>query len=190
MRIIKMLLVTVIMALYAGSAMPSELKKEKVNYEIRGYITYETLVKFKADAELYDIETVSLNSGGGSLFSAISIGAIIHSKGMNTYVAKGSICASACGYIFLAGNKKLLLSKIGIHEFTLKEGPYHNLSNKAKVDATEVHWRIANYLGFIGINHQFIQDSMEIHSNNMKYIGVDQLNSYMLRGNLIMGSVK
>lgn len=162
-----------------------EPEKEEVNYQIVGDITSGTLKTFKEDSETYNIKTVSLNSYGGSLFSAIALGYIIHKKGINTYVAKDAVCMSACGYIFLAGKKKVLLNEIGIHEIAWGVTPYHELSNNSKASITEMHWIIANYLGLIGVHYTFVKDSFKTFSDDMIFLNASQLNKYIVSGYLI-----
>jgi hypothetical protein len=60
---------------------------------------------------------VVLNSQGGNLGNALSIGAYVHDRNIATYVDADSVCASACGLIWLAGAFRMLApsAKIGFH---------------------------------------------------------------------------
>ena len=60
---------------------------------------------------------VVLNSPGGSIYPALSIGESIRAKGFATGVVNGSQCASACALIWLAGTKRFLGNgaKLGFH---------------------------------------------------------------------------
>ena len=51
---------------------------------------------------------VYLDSPGGRVFEAIEIGNAIRSLGFNTFVADEAICTSACGLIWLAGDRRYL----------------------------------------------------------------------------------
>jgi hypothetical protein len=50
--------------------------------------------------------TVHLDSVGGMVVEAIDIGNTIRIFKFNTFVADGAICASACGLIWLAGDRR------------------------------------------------------------------------------------
>jgi len=52
--------------------------------------------------------TVHLDSVAGMVVEAIDIGNTIRIFKFNTFVADGAICASACGLIWLAGDRRYL----------------------------------------------------------------------------------
>jgi len=70
---------------------------------------------------------VILNSGGGSVLSAMIIGQSIRDHGFNTtLMGDGGFCASACGMIFIGGVKReikenlLIGSRLGFHQISRK----------------------------------------------------------------------
>lgn len=68
----------------------------------------------------YPIQTVFLNSGGGSVISGYQIANYITRYGIQTIVMNGDICASSCFNIFLAGKPRVadLGSRIGVHRIS------------------------------------------------------------------------
>ena len=58
-----------------------------------------------------------LNSPGGSVLAGINIGKVIQLRGYDTAVPEGATCASACGFIWLAGTKRFVFpdARIGFH---------------------------------------------------------------------------
>lgn len=67
----------------------------------------------------YNIDTIVLDSSGGSVWEALSLAGIIFDKKMNTYVPKmpNEIgCYSACSYLFFAGQNRLVEGGLGVHQ--------------------------------------------------------------------------
>ena len=88
------------------------------NYvRISGQIVGEDGKKFRALIASRDAVTVFLASPGGSINAAIEIGKIVRLKRMMTIVVRQDYCASACGLIWLAGERRLLSPKarVGFH---------------------------------------------------------------------------
>lgn len=79
--------------------------------------------KFTQAALQNDMAVVVLNSPGGSTLAGVEIGKAIRLKGYFTYVPADALCASACGYVWLAGVQRYmeLTSKIGFHASFVKE---------------------------------------------------------------------
>lgn len=84
---------------------------------ISGRIAIEDGKKFTQAALSSDAATVFLNSAGGSIDAAIEIGRVIRLKGMSTVVAQDDYCVSACGLIWLAGERRFLTpnARVGFH---------------------------------------------------------------------------
>lgn len=64
------------------------------------------------------VETVILDSPGGSVMDALAIGSLIHDRGLATKVAAGSLCASSCPIIFASGAERFASTEaaIGVHQ--------------------------------------------------------------------------
>jgi hypothetical protein len=74
---------------------------------------FEQRVAEKID--LPNLIIVSLSSPGGDSRSAINIGEFIHNHGWSTYVPSGTVCASGCATIWLAGDHRLIEGAPGVH---------------------------------------------------------------------------
>jgi hypothetical protein len=59
---------------------------------------------------------VRLSSPGGTVVSAIAMAEEISSRRLSTFIAEGSICASACSILFFAGHDRLVLGRLGLHQ--------------------------------------------------------------------------
>jgi hypothetical protein len=73
--------------------------------------------KFATKTLSLDYATVVFHSPGGNLVAGIEIGKAIRLKEFQTYVPKGSLCASACAVAWLGGIKRYMSSngRVGFH---------------------------------------------------------------------------
>lgn len=64
------------------------------------------------------VQTVVLDSPGGSVMDALAIGSLIHDNGLATKVAAGSLCASSCPIVFASGATRIASPEaaIGVHQ--------------------------------------------------------------------------
>ncbi|MDB5612984.1 MAG: hypothetical protein JWQ22_637 [Devosia sp.] len=64
------------------------------------------------------VQTVVLDSPGGSVMDALAIGSLIHDNGLATKVAAGSLCASSCPIIFASGAERIASAEaaVGVHQ--------------------------------------------------------------------------
>ena len=70
------------------------------------------------------IESVELNSTGGSLNEGVRLARAIREAKISTVVGQGAVCASACFLIFAAGDPKFVGdgARIGVHKASEKGG--------------------------------------------------------------------
>ena len=68
------------------------------------------------------IEKIVLISPGGSVYEGLEMANIIFDNEIDTYVPKGQVCASACSFMFFAGNKKIAHGQLGVHQFAKEDG--------------------------------------------------------------------
>jgi hypothetical protein len=61
--------------------------------------------------------TLALSSPGGFLDEGLKIGELVHLRKFSTLVRNGTLCASACGYVWLAGMKRFIEGSgtVGFH---------------------------------------------------------------------------
>lgn len=60
---------------------------------------------------------ILLNSIGGSVSAAVRFAKYVREKEMNTWIAEGQTCASACALVFLAGIQRLGEGKLVVHQY-------------------------------------------------------------------------
>lgn len=117
------MMVLATLALAPAAAQPH---LEQGVYALPGYalviseeITPDTLVNFGILVKQNpDLSIVILNSPGGKVYPAMVIAEMIHKHGLSTAVIEGSLCASACSIIFLAGKARLALGDLGVHQIS------------------------------------------------------------------------
>lgn len=75
------------------------------------------------ETSAYQLETVELDSPGGSVTDALEIGRLLRAAGADTAVAAGDICLSACPYILAAGLRRSAgdPAYIGVHQHYFDE---------------------------------------------------------------------
>ncbi|MFC0281377.1 hypothetical protein ACFOHK_15070 [Falsigemmobacter intermedius] len=84
---------------------------------LSGEIGSEAANEFKrAISAAPAVSSVVLASPGGLVLPAMEIAAIVHTLGISTEVPLGSVCASACSIIFLAGEGRTALGQLGVHQ--------------------------------------------------------------------------
>ncbi len=85
--------------------------------DVRGPLLDGDDRKFDLFADALPRAIVRLDSPGGQLWAGLSIGEAIARKGYATFVASGRVCASACGFAWLAGQPRIKaqLAMVGFH---------------------------------------------------------------------------
>jgi hypothetical protein len=127
-----------------GCSTPHQSASTTCAIDIQGQISEATLTRFsnalneRQSAKCNEI-AVTLNSGGGKMYVAMTIGELIRSQRLNTVILAGNKCASACGLIFISGVNRALTntafnkSSLGLHQssLTLKAGKICDFSSLA-----------------------------------------------------------
>ncbi|WP_237476669.1 hypothetical protein [Lichenibacterium dinghuense] len=84
---------------------------------IRGAIEPGDELKFTRFAAVLPSAVVELDSTGGHLAPALTIGDLLARHNFSTYVGPHAVCSSACGLIWLAGHPRVkqATARIGFH---------------------------------------------------------------------------
>ena len=94
----------------------------------------------------HEVKNIVLASPGGSVFEALQMAGIIHDNKLLTYVPRGAECASACAFLFFAGNERLSDGQLGVHQAYSRDA-----SSKRKVGETEylTQFTVSEIIGFL-----------------------------------------
>ena len=76
---------------------------------------------FRRALRSHDVDTVVLLSGGGLTYNGLELANIIFDNNLTTYIPAGKLCASACSYMFFAGNPKVAHGRLGVHQFYVED---------------------------------------------------------------------
>jgi hypothetical protein len=80
-------------------------------------ITNNDSFEFRKAIRNHKIDTIVLSSPGGALFEGLTIAGMIFDKKLTTYVPRTGRCASACAFMFFAGDNRQASGRLGVHQF-------------------------------------------------------------------------
>ena len=125
---------------YSAVTLEKYKKTDEVTIIITDKIVSNDLSDFKTALQRIELEkmklhlnTVQLESDGGSGLAAFEIGRLIRKNNLNTYVAPKDYCSSACFVIFLGGVQRYGFGNIGIHDSTFAEDAKFEYKDLAKL---------------------------------------------------------
>lgn len=128
------------------------------------------------------IKTVALDSPGGAVAEALSIGALIRDKGYETSVAAGALCASSCPLVFAGGRERVATDKsaIGVHQIYAAAATGSLTSQlvaagNAMSDAQTLTARISRYLTSMGVADEVWLRALETPPDKLTYFSPDEL---------------
>lgn len=94
----------------------------------------------------HSIKNIVLASRGGNVFEGLQMAGIIFDKKLRTYVPRGGRCASACAFLFFAGNERLVDGALGVHQAYSSDG-----TKKQAVGQTQyvTQFTVSEIIGFL-----------------------------------------
>jgi len=138
------------------------------------------------------VETVVLDSPGGSVVDALAIGSLIHEKGLATKVAAGSLCASSCPLIFASGAERIAsaAAAIGVHQIyaaALSGDPQNALrvAGTAMSDAQSTTAEIISHLTRTGVDPALWLHALETPPDRLYYFNPEEMTRLKLVTELV-----
>jgi hypothetical protein len=119
------------------------------------------------------IKTVVLNSPGGSVQDALSMGRLIRDRGFSTEVENGAYCASSCPLMFAGGVQRLAgkSAAIGVHQvFSLGGATDDNMANAQQISAL-----CQKHLRDLGVDVGVWMHAMETPKDELYYFKSEEL---------------
>lgn len=128
------------------------------------------------------VETVVVDSPGGSVVDALAIGSLIHDNGLATRVAAGSLCASSCPIIFASGATRIASpdAAIGVHQIyaaAMTGDPQNALrvAGTAMSDAQTMTGEIIGHLTKVGVDPALWLHALETPPNQLYYFNTEEM---------------
>ena len=117
-----------------------------------------------------------LSSLGGSLSEGLLTGDIVRKHGLRTSIVPGSVCASACNFIFMGGTARSIpeTSAFVVHRFAPGESGQVD-SKQASEHAQLNSGIISSFLAEMGIGPNFLFLMSTIENSKPKTIPIDTL---------------
>lgn len=121
-----------------------------------------------------DLETVSLNSPGGSVFPALDIARTISISQLDTSVPIGDECHSACSFIFLSGRERIADGLLGVHQVSGVNDPSLTQTAIGEIYEELVRFNTPTYLISRMLRtppadmYIFTPEELELHSINIR----------------------
>jgi hypothetical protein len=147
---------------------------------IRGVINRGDIEKFLGIAwGLNKHATIILNSPGGSVDDAISIGEFVRSRNWDTLVQSNAVCNSACTMIWLAGTARSLGNKARLFH-SASRGPRNPDSPQNRVRSEIGNAKMAEFMAAIGIPQELIDLQPKADPCCMNYVDYAQAQAWNL----------
>ena len=133
------------------------------------------------------VETVLLDSPGGSVDDALTMGALVREKAMATRVVSGGLCASSCPLIFAAGTERQAGrdAALGVHQIyaaALSATPIDALgvAGVAMADAQTVTARVTRHLTLSGVDPALWLHALETPPDRLYYLSPAEMDEFKL----------
>ena len=160
----------------------------EVTITIDHQIIEEDLIEFKnalgkieTEKKVLHMNSIQLNSRGGSGSVGRQIGSLIRSKGLYTFVGPKSKCESACVYILMGGLVRYAFGEIGVHRATF------TADDKVDDDKTEEYVRgdikvTKAYAEMMGMTNQLLDAMLNTESWRMRFITEKEKRMWQVMG--------
>ena len=122
---------------------------------------------------------VVLDSRGGSIWVAMSIGRLIRKYGFTTRVEVGTACVSACVYLLAAGEGRYVGGRVGIHRpYLPNDGVTSARAKKAQYEG--IHAQTRQYLEEMGLPATLQDRLMQTPPDRVAWLSEQELSTYGL----------
>jgi hypothetical protein len=157
--------------------------------EVTGTIDPGSAERFAAEVAARGeyVQTVRLNSPGGSVTDALAIGALIREKGFATGVARGALCASSCPLVLAGGTSRVAEegAAIGVHQIYATVAPGElpigmRAAGDAMSDAQKTTARITRHLSAMGVDPALWLHALETPPDRLYYLSSEELQALRL----------
>ncbi|WP_422823523.1 ATP-dependent Clp protease proteolytic subunit [Variovorax rhizosphaerae] len=122
---------------------------------------------------------VALDSPGGNVWVAMSIGRTIRKYAFTTRVEVGATCVSACVYLLAAGQARYVGGRVGVHRpYLQNDGVTSARATKAQYAGVNVQAR--QYLEEMNLPTSLHDRMMQTPSDRVTWLSAKDLSTYGL----------
>ncbi|MBP7002798.1 ATP-dependent Clp protease proteolytic subunit [Amaricoccus sp.] len=149
--------------------------------QLSGEITardVEALAGARALAEATNVRMLMLDSPGGDVESALSIGRMVRALGITVIVPPGAECLSACVFILAAGADRIPKGRVGIHRPYFLVPPGRDIGEALR----HIEQESRDYLAEMNVPARLAEDMFSIDPREMEILDDEQLRAYRLTG--------
>ena len=156
--------------------------------KISGEIRENTLEEFKKLIEeiketgkKLHLNMVHFDSIGGSGSVGVEIARIIRSEGLNTFIAPGDICYSACTYAFIGGIQRYAFGKFGIHNTTFSDGTEVKRKHVPRIVDKNIQF-VTDFVREMRISSHYATAMLDTPSWTVRYLTEEEKFSWGING--------
>jgi uncharacterized protein YecT (DUF1311 family) len=143
---------------------------------LNGPIDRDSVENFRKALREHSPALLALNSPGGSVSSGLELSAIINDRKMETYIPSSAYCASACSFLFFAGNPRTTHGNLGVHQFaTVSDG--ESLISETEQVTQEVAGKIVAYMHEYNTPSKVYVRMFETHPDDMYWFTREELHN-------------
>ncbi len=127
------------------------------------------------------VETVVLNSPGGSVTDALAMSKLIRERGWDTHVKTGGLCASACPLVFAGGVNRMADNgaAVGVHQI-FSAGEDTRSIDQAIAGTQSSTATIVRHLEEMGADPNLWTHALETPPAHLYYFRPEELEKYKL----------
>lgn len=130
------------------------------------------------------IQSIVINSPGGIVDQALSMGRMIRERELPTHVVDHALCASSCPLVLAGGAERTVgaAAAIGVHQVYVPQNVLGAQANPAQSlsDAQVTTAAINRYLDEMGIDTKLWLHALETPPDRLYFLTADELDSYAL----------
>jgi uncharacterized protein YecT (DUF1311 family) len=140
---------------------------------LAGPVTPASVSDFRKALRAVDVKTLFLLSPGGNVQAGLELSAILNDRRISTVIPPNQDCASACAFLFVAGEKRRAYGRLGVHQFTS-----NGASGSGEASAQQVTAEIIDYLKEYKVPPQFLVRMLETPPDQIYWFDVVELRSH------------
>jgi hypothetical protein len=122
---------------------------------------------------------VRLDSNGGSVFAAISIGKAIRDESVGVILAESDSCVSACVLVLAGGLTRMVGGQVGVHRPYLEEDSAYTTGSQKKIYA-EIEKKVKGYLTYVNVPTSLYDLMFRIPPEKVRFLSNMELQDFNL----------